>query len=1155
MSTLNRLVTVFTARTTSFTAGTKKMALSMKAFQANVMASSRAISSSIQRIGLATGIVTGFSIKHYAMFEKRMAAVGAVARANAKDFKDLTELAKKLGRETVFTATEAAEAQQVMAMAGLDATEIMTALGPALQLAAVGEVEVAQAAETAALTMRGMQLNAADLLRVNNVLAGAMTTSTTNMTQLGDALKYVAPLAAATNTSIEDTVAMIGKLSSAGFQGEMAGTGLRQAMAKLAGSTPHATKVLNDLGIRTVDAAGNMLPMISIIAQMEQRGLNAGQVFEIFGARAGPQMLALLGVGAQGLRDYSETLRQAHRDGLAARIEQQKLNTIWGDWKRMVAAVSGVVIDAVERMAPAIRETQQSFIEFFNNVANREAIVERMRAGFLRVINILRSMGQWLVANTPKLLGMAAAIGAVVGKVYAFIAAHPKLMVALLAIKTTGLLGINTAVLSLVPLLGQLAGVLKGPLFTALSAVGEHLGFIFAEFVASGGIIAGLKAGFIAIAGSLGALAIAMAKFIAIGAAIATVGWAIYKLATETESLNEGWQYLKSLVKDVWVELKRLFAAFFDIGDVLSDMLIPFVEVLVKLLGVALIASVGSLIVILKALATTLEAIAWFMKEVAYWSKWVLLAGSGGDMGAEDERTKHLDKQVQYEKAKLEILEEKWAKEDKAQAKEKEHQRWLANDSQKTWDDYAARWRKAQGISPGGATPHMAGGAAASGVSGGGVPGSPGMAGGAGGSGGGGGDAPDPAKALASRQADAAKASTAASMGRTAAREGSELGSFLELGPDIQQLHAYVATIPNITAAQQKHLMDMRSAHIKAGVSIEEANRRMQTQLESDIYLGEQRRQQAKAQADAVEQQQQVGSLTRRLEAIRTHGTAEEHLFFQQSQNALASLKQQYANGQLTQQQYEMGLARLNHSFQSATGFLQAQAQAQHQVAGASAAVRNHIAGLRGRFLQLQKQLHMGKITQEQYNIQLRNLNQTMREGTEAAKQEAAAKQRAIKAQRDMMRKRFGGIRGGGGGGGGGGKGGGKAHPMDAMLAQLSMAQARAQLLMPSKQAFGRTIAGHRTGDIRKRRESFSQAMGDVQHIQRLIGNMRMAMMRGPMMQMRGMATLDDPGMVTQQSGPVTISLPNVTRVNNEEIASLSDRLDDYRSRQGRQVV
>jgi hypothetical protein len=121
------------------------------------------------------------------------------------------------------------------------------------------------------------------------------------------------------------------------------------------------------------------------------------------------------------------------------------------------------------------------------------------------------------------------------------------------------------------------------------------------------------------------------------------------------------------------------------------------------------------------------------------------------------------------------------------------------------------------------------------------------------------------------------------------------------------------------------------------------------------------------------------------------------------------------------------------------------------------------------------------------------------------------------------------------------------------MFRNLSMAQSRQQLLNPKP--FGRDVAGFDIKGIRQRRQSFAQATGDVQNIQRLISNMRMSMMRGPMMPMPGRATLNDPGMVTQQQGAVTISLPNITRMNNEEIASVSDRLDEYRSRQGRQVV
>ena len=469
---ISRLVTVFSAKIGGFVTGTRRMTTAMRTLQANVATAGKAINSSITRIGTVTGIVAGLSIKHYAEFEKRMAAVGAISRANARDFKKLSEMAKKLGRDTIFTATQAAEAEEIMAMAGLSATEIMTALGPALQLAAVGEVEISQAAEIAAKTMRGMNLQAEDLTRVNNVLAGAMTTSTTNMTQLGDALKYVAPLAAATNTSIEDTVAMIGKLSSAGFQGEMAGTGLRQAMAKLAGSTPHATKVLGEFGIVTTNAAGNMLPMLNIIQQMEDAneglGLTAGQVFEVFGARAGPQMLTLLNIGAEGLRMYSGELRQAHNEMLAARIEQEKINTIWGDWRKMLAAVSGLILDAVEGIADEIRQVQQAFIEFFNGVENRQQLIERFQSILRKTVEVIKNLGIWIVQTTPSFLSLASAIGSVLGPIFAFLAANPKLTAALVALKVAGLLGVTAVITSLLPLLKSLAKALFLPVLTWL---------------------------------------------------------------------------------------------------------------------------------------------------------------------------------------------------------------------------------------------------------------------------------------------------------------------------------------------------------------------------------------------------------------------------------------------------------------------------------------------------------------------------------------------------------------------------------------------------------------------------------------------------------------------------------------------------------------
>ena len=126
---------------------------------------------------------------------------------------------------------------------------------------------------------------------------------------------------------------------------------------------------------------------------------------------------------------------------------------------------------------------------------------------------------------------------------------------------------------------------------------------------------------------------------------------------------------------------------------------------------------------------------------------------------------------------------------------------------------------------------------------------------------------------IADRRKDEKQASTRKNLGASAATQSGELGDFLELGPDIQQLHDYIDAIPGLTDSQRDHLLKMRSAHIKAGVSIEEANLRMQSQLAADIHLAEQKRVQDKAHADAAEDQNRAGSLTRRLEAIKTHGT------------------------------------------------------------------------------------------------------------------------------------------------------------------------------------------------------------------------------------------------------------------------------------------
>jgi len=1141
MATLNRLVTVFSANTTSFTASLKKMTVSMTAFKASVVSSGKAINSAFNRMALASSVSALLMIKHYADFEKRMASVGAILGKNAGEMTTLTKAAKLLGRTTIFTATQAAEAQQVLAMAGLTQKEILMALGPALQLAAVGEIEIAQAAEVAAKTMRGMGLDAEQLYRVNNVLAGALVSSTTNMTQLGDALKYVAPLAAATNTSIEDTVAMIGTLSSAGFQGEMAGTGLRQAMAKLAGSTPHATKVLADFGITTVDASKNMLPMFDILFQMEQQALSAGQVFEIFGARAGPQMLALLREGVVGLEEYSDSLEKANDEMLAATIEQAKLDTIWGAWRLMISAVSGVVIDSSEAIADTIREVQARFTKFFDSIESRQRVISALSDFMRSFMGTLESLLGWLNGNAAGVMRFVSALGKFMGMIFTFLAEHPTLMAALIALKVAGFLGLTTAALSLGRVLMHLA-------LMVFPGVAAAAGTAATATTAAG--TAAATAGTAATAGAAGfsALAIAMAPFALLAAGVAAGMGAIKMAQMDLNKEIEDGVGLTDKLRDA--QMRRLDA------DKTAAVEIEDVKDRLKALGEVQ----GD---VAQAHAQSQQAIKGYETEVlrlqgrishiraqaeSTWTRSLTLiemgVGSGGaqylafvaqakeaeaDLAAEIEKEIALKKQLE---AVNETLSEQrgdinpYTGERQFTAKQFAAAEGAETDKRGPWQsptDYAPADYSAAAV---GVTPQ----------------GLPSMA-----------EEPvtDVAKAIADRIKDTRRTEEREKFGRPAAREGAELGDFLGLGPAKDEIQSFMNSLEGLSKAQVDNLLDVRSFQIEINGDIAAADKLMR---EDALAMLSEHHNEIKRLEDVKklqEVQAKAGSLEEQIMAD-THATAAIEMYY-------TNIKMHLDNGNLSAQKYSEQLARVSVAYQLSGSMADQLAKVELSKFQVEKQAKEGALSFRKQYQQLQNEFFTGVKNTSQYRFALRSLTAEMRESTRAAREEAAAKKKAAaeaKRRADKLSRDTDKALAGGGGGG-------QAQkivegPMDQLRKAHALAMSRVQLLRSSKEMFGRDISGSRLGNIRKRRESFQQAVSDVTNIQAMIANMRMAAMRGPMMAMLANAPvfgrgMGDPGMVTQ--GNVTISLPNVNRVNNEDIASLADRLEDEQKRRGRQVV
>ena len=124
-------------------------------------------------------------------FDQAMKGLQATTRVGTKAMKDFEDQARSLGAISKFSATEAAQAQRFLAMAGFDTNEILSATPSILKLATAGELSLAQAADMASNALGGMQLPVEELDRVIDVMAETAASANTNITQMADALSYL----------------------------------------------------------------------------------------------------------------------------------------------------------------------------------------------------------------------------------------------------------------------------------------------------------------------------------------------------------------------------------------------------------------------------------------------------------------------------------------------------------------------------------------------------------------------------------------------------------------------------------------------------------------------------------------------------------------------------------------------------------------------------------------------------------------------------------------------------------------------------------------------------------------------------------------------------------------------------------------------------
>lgn len=358
-------------------------------------------------------------LKTAADFERAMNQVGAVTGATGEEFNMLREQAKELGRTTKFTATQAAEGMNFLAMAGFETSQIMTAMPGVLNLASAGAMDLATASDIASNILTGFNMDAEEMARVVDVMAKTFTSSNTNLMQLGHAMSFVAPVAAGFGVSMEETSAIIGMLSDAGIQASRAGTTLRGIMVQLG----EASK---ELGFSMNDSNGQMRPMAELLDELIIKSGGTQNAIDMFGQRAGPGLVALLQQGTTKLRDFEEALKDS--GGTAEIIAERQMQGLAGALTEARSALEGMLISfadigilsaaekLVDKVTAKIRQFTSASDETKQNIVKLLAVLAGVGPALLIIAAALKvvAFGMALVSSPIFLIiaGITALVGA-----------------------------------------------------------------------------------------------------------------------------------------------------------------------------------------------------------------------------------------------------------------------------------------------------------------------------------------------------------------------------------------------------------------------------------------------------------------------------------------------------------------------------------------------------------------------------------------------------------------------------------------------------------------------------------------------------------------------------------------------------------------------
>ena len=540
MASLKELIVKIGADTKGLDAGINSATGKLSSFGDKAMSVGSSLTTSLTAPIAAVGVGVLYTA---GQFEASMNKMQGISRVTGETFTGLRDRAKVLGATTAFSASEAAEGMIALSQAGLTADQVMAGIGGTLQLAAAGGLDLGEASGIAANAMAQFGLKASEVDRVANAMAATASSSTTDIQQLSQGLKFGGLAAASAGLSFEQASAALGILANKGMAGSTSGERLRAVLGTLAAPSGKAAEALKAVGLSASDMDVQVRGLPAVLDSLKNANLSTAQAIAVFGVEAKDAAMALVEAGGSGFDEFTAKLTGTDAASVQAAANMKGFE---GAMKALGSATEGLAIAIAES---GILEWATGLVVAFTDIVREigKTSPELLKIGTV-IAGVVAAAGPILLMLGGMASGFAAIAPAVAtaGAAFAAIATGP------IGLSVAALAAVSAAVIAVGTDTDTVVGDWKAS-WAAIKATATQVG---------AAVVSDIKAawnGLVTFSGPV------FKKLSDIAEAAMGIVVELLKMPGIKESLTVVWTSIKSIISGAWTAISGIISGALDV--------------------------------------------------------------------------------------------------------------------------------------------------------------------------------------------------------------------------------------------------------------------------------------------------------------------------------------------------------------------------------------------------------------------------------------------------------------------------------------------------------------------------------------------------------------------------------------------------------------